>query len=160
MKDFVNDVGLGPAPLGSPGSAGLVAFPVELYQTPNLDLTVPNLGIELIPAKPGHFPVLVNANWIIDSASGTQTTPPTTRAGSDAGHVNFASQTSTKPSNASVNGANVPSMGDGNANAALTLRRIPNAPVIFDIVAGAQGTGTFAVRGRFSVSVNWVSVKS
>ena len=155
----MNDVlGNGAGPSGFPGGGGLVAYPDECFQTPQLDLTVPTLGIELVPAKPGYYPMFVNGRWLIESHAGTQTTPPTTQAGSDAGHVNFLANASTTPANADVNNANPPSISTSiNAGTVNTVQRIPNATVFFDVVAGAQGTGGFALRGKFTCIVKWVA---
>lgn len=158
MYDILGS-GAGPAPLGRAGGSGLVVYPDECFQTQQIDLTQVASSIELLPAKPGYFPVLIAAHFLIEATSGTQTTPLTCRAGSDAGHVNFFPTTANAPSNADVNATNVPSISTSiNAGSANNIQRIPNATVFFDITAGAQGTGGFTLRGKFNLIVKWVSV--
>lgn len=149
------NLGVGPIPEGVAGSGSLSAFPATTFQTQLLDLTQAQLNIELIPARPGYFPIPTSGNWVIEQASGTLVTPPTTRAGSDVGHTNFIPQAATTPSAANVNAANPPSLASGPANAGNTVQRIPNTPVILDVVAGASGTGAFALKGRLQITVFW-----
>lgn len=153
--------GIGPVQIGTAGSGTLVVFPGETYQTPLLDLTQITLGIELIPAKLGHIPRLsssVSSRWMVESFSGTQVTPATLQAGSDAAHSNFIAPVSTSPDNASVNAANPISFAQGPAEAAVTTQKIPGAPVIFDVVAPCVGTGLFSLKARFACFVTWVAV--
>lgn len=152
--------GLGPVSLKGDGSgSGLVAYPAEVFTTPLLDFTVPTLGIELVPAKPGHYPIqLTNPRTIIiESVSGTQATAAQIRAGSDPAHTNYLPLTN-QPSNANVNGAVPPSFAPG-SNVVNTTHRIPNTPVIFDLVTGAVGTAPgFVLKARYMTVVIWISV--
>ncbi len=152
------EAGLGPISEGSPGASSLVAFPVLQYQTPVLDLTVPNLGIEIIPAKPNHVPFLTGSVWIITAVSGTQTVPLVAQAGNNAAHSNIFPSNATSPSNADVNSAAVPSLGTGYSNA-ISTALLTNTPAIFDVTSGAQGTGGFILRGRLYVAVIWIAVR-
>jgi len=147
MQDFLGN-GLGP-------TNGLVVFPLETYVTDPIDLTLVTPGIEIIPAKPGHVPFLVGSTWIIEKASGTQTSPPTVQGGTNAAHNNvFTSNTS--PANADVTGATPPSISAGVGAAIPSPAAVTaNLPVIMDITAGATGTGTFAVVARLSVTIAW-----
>lgn len=153
MFDFL-EVGAGPIPSGT---AGLVSYPSETYATPILDLTVANLGIELVPAKPGHFAVSSGSEWIIESVNGTQVTQVTCQAGTDLAHVNFFTSFNGRPTNVEVNGVVPPSLGTGAPTAAQTLQRTSNTPVIFDVTVPATGTGGFALRARFCVRVRWIA---
>lgn len=153
--DFLG-TGTGPVQLGVSGSAGLVSYPTEVFVTPTLDLTIPNLGIEIIPAKPGHIPVVYLSRWIIYSVAGTQTTPATHRAGSNAAHTNIFASSTTTPSNANVNGA-VPISFAAGPSLVQPSNIQPNLPVILDVTAGAVGTGGFALRARLGVFVVWIA---
>lgn len=156
--DFLGN-GLGPVPGSNPGG-GLVAYPNETFETPILDLTVPQLGIELVPAKPGHIAFSILAATIIESVTGTQVTPATWRAGSDAARVNQSPLVST-PSNANVNAANPPCVGGLGGNIFTSpQQQFANTPVLLDVVSGASGTGGFSLRGRFSMSITWLAVGS
>lgn len=156
-----NSPGVGPEPLEGPGAvaASLVAFQAETYQTPLIDISQPLSGMELIPARPGHFPVLLNALygvWDIESVTGTQTSPVHLQAGNNAAHTNMFASTTT-PSNGDVNGANVPSLTFLNAtfNIAAPATQIPNATVFLDVTVPAAGTGGFKCMARLSVTVVW-----
>jgi hypothetical protein len=155
-SDFIGS-GAGPIPLGSPGSGSLAAYPVETFISPPIDLTLVTLGIELVPAKPFYFPWLVNANWLIESFTGTQTSPPTFNAGSDLAHLNFISSTSASPSNANTNASSPPAAvaGPPMVFPATPLRSIANATVFLDIASGAVGTGSFSLKARLVVDVAW-----
>jgi hypothetical protein len=159
INDFLGG-GLGPLPLSAPFvGGGLVAFPVESFTTPLLDLTQVALGIELAPAKPGHYAVPIgNMFIVVESKSGTQTTPPTTRSGSNAAHTNSFPQISTRPANADVAAVAVPGFILGPAAAAAGVQQIANAPVIFDLVSGALGAGGFSLFARFVGRFYWVPV--
>ena len=112
-------------------------------------------GIELVPAKPGYFPVFSSTKWVIQAVSGSQATPANVNAGSDGAHSNFfASQAS--PSNANVNASVPTSIIGGPTAAANTVKRILNAPVIMDITSGAQGTG-LVLRASLLVWVIWLT---
>lgn len=154
--------GVGPMSFGPQAGGGLVAFPCEAFETALLDLTVPNLGIEIIPAKPGHFPVLLNPLWIIEQFAGTQTAPGACNAGSNPAHNNFL-LSFTQPSNANVNAITTTpcTLSAGTPVApANSVTRIPNAPVILDITQGSAGTGGFVLKGRFVLYVFWVPAGS
>lgn len=151
------EFGAGPNPLSNSPGGGLGAYPIARFETPSLDLTVPHLGIELVPGKPGYISVIASTNWLIERVNGTQTTPLTCNAGSDAAHSNVIPSVAIQPTNADVNGANVPSLAAGQGQNAL-LKLIPGAPVILDITAGAAGTGSFALTGRYVVSVFYIAV--
>lgn len=156
-------LGTGPQTLEGPGtnSAAVVAYPVEPFQTPLLDLTKTYSNVELIPARPGYVPIVASGffpEWVIESVTGTQTSPPTIRAGNDAGHVNTIPSTATTPTNALVNTAVPPTVVTGPANPAVTLKRIPNAPVFMDITVAAQGTGGYSCLARLSIVVYWFAV--
>jgi hypothetical protein len=155
MDNF--ELGVGPIPESNPGG-GLISLPLISYQTPLLDLTKVTLGIELIPAKPGFVPFVASSFWSIEKASGTQTASPTTQLGSDVAHTNVYGPLAAQPSNADVNGANVPSIAQGNISS-FNLQLFPNAPCMFDVTAGAQGTGAFSLMGRFNVDVFWIQVR-
>lgn len=157
LTDFVQP-GLGPGLPGDPSSGiGVVAFPVETFETQTLDLTVANLGLELIPARPGYVPVFVSSYFVITASSGTQTSPLVSQAGQDAAHTNFwASQNGL--SNATVNAGTAPYASIGPmAAAAATVQRNKNATVILDVTTGAVGTGGFTLSGRFVVVVNFAA---
>jgi len=158
MFDFFTDGGLGPIPDGSPGAGSLVPFPLEVYQTPILDLTKPNLGIELFPAKPGYVALSNLVEWVITQVTGTQTGVLSAQAGSDPAHRNLFNSQATQPSNATVNGANPPSRS-GNQTLAFTVKLFPGAPVILDVTAGAVGTGGFTLNGFFVAYVFWMAVQ-
>lgn len=147
-------VGAGPVPLGP--TASLAAYPVEAFESPILNLATTTLGIEMIPAKPGYFPSLINLFWIITSKAGTQTTPPTCRAGANSTHDNLWTTSSTTPSNASVNGAAPPSVAFGPLTVNYAARALPNTPIIMDVTTGAQGTGGFTLRAKMLLVVFWL----
>ena len=157
-------LGMGPQSLEGPDllSASLSAFTMEIFQTPTLDLTKTYADVEIIPARPGFVPFLASANlnrWLIESITGTQTTPPTIRAGNDAGHSNFVTSTATTPSNAAVNAASPPSQITGPSAAAVTAKRFPGATVYFDLTSAAVGTGGYACRAKYTCAVIWVAVE-
>jgi hypothetical protein len=156
----------GPATFGPQIGGGLVAYPSEVYESPSLDLTVPNLGIELIPAKPAHVPVLLNQSgigvWIvIEAVAGTQTAAGTFIAGSNPAHTNYLTSVGLPP-NTSINATDpilaVPSAQIMNAftPTSNTLQRFPNTPVILDVTVGSSGTGGFALRGRIITVAYWL----
>lgn len=151
-------MGLGPQPLAGPGSgsAGSVAFPFEIYETPPLDLTKTYANIELVPAKFGHVPIQLSRFWIILSRSGTQVTPPTYKAGSDPTHTNFNPIDSANPTNVNVNGANPVSLATGVAGATTAL--IAGLPVFFDLTSPSAGTGGYACMAKFMTMIWWVSL--
>lgn len=151
--------GLGPSLFQGPGtpSAGAVAYPIEIYSTPILDLTKIVSGIEAIPARPGYIATQFNSRWIVQQLSGTQTSPPTYQMGSDPAHQNFVPSTAA-PSNASVNAiVGTPALGNGGL-LQTGLQFFPNAPVFFDVTAAAQGTGGFALLARHVSVVWWIAV--
>lgn len=150
--------GVGPQSL-EPGVAGAtVAYPPELYQTPLLDLTVaPQSNIELVPARPGHIPININRLWVIELLTGTQVTPATMQAGSDATQSNFMPLVSS-PTNANVNGFTTPFFFTGGSATLDTVKQLVNTPVFFNLVTPASGTGGFSLKGRLLVHVNWVSI--
>jgi len=156
MLDFISN-GLGPQSLAT-GAGARVAFPCEVFSTPVLDLTVLSSNIELVPAKPGHFPSGLTTRVIVEQFTGTQSTPATVRAGSDAGHVNYI-VASNAPSNASMNiGVSAPFVPNTNVTgSAVTTQRIPNAPVLLDITVAATGTGGFTLRVRYETTVIWAA---
>ena len=158
VRSSVN-LGLGPQALsGSQSNSGSAnAFPYETYQTPLLDLTMSQLGIEIIPARPGHIPLLFQIFWIMETLSGTQVTPLQAQMGSNAAHNNLA-PLSSAPSNATVNGFTTPFYTRGGASAGNGTQQIPNSPVFLDVVSGAQGTGGFALKGRLLVATYWVAI--
>jgi len=150
----------GPQALLVPGG-GLIAYPFEEYQTLLIDLTVGVAGIEVVPAKPNHAPVLYTARWIIEKHTGTQTVPATFKMGSDASHSNYTGLTSTGPSNTDVNNANPPSLSGyslGSLFLALTNKLLPNATIFLDTVAPAQGTGGFSLLARLTIQNYWLAV--
>lgn len=159
-SDYLGN-GLGGIPLGSPNAATLSAFPAEEYQSPLLDFTVPNLGVEIVPAKPGYVAVRMVAGaigFVIEQVAGTQTTPMTMNAGSDPAHTNIYISSTVRPANADVNTAVPPSIAATPTPAATTVQLFPNAPIVLDITAGAQGTGGFTLKGRFLIRVQWIPV--
>lgn len=156
-------VGLGPQQLEGPGSAsaGLGAFAFEFFQTPLLDLTKTYSNIELIPARPGFIPISSTnvEKWVIELVQGTQTSPPTVRAGSDAAHTNFINNQNNTPSNAIVNTTVPPAVTIGNnLNFVLPVQSLPGVPVFFDLVSPAQGTGGYIVKARYVCGIAWVPV--
>ena len=155
-------VGAGPSPLGSPGSGSLVMFPAESFETALLDLTVPNLGVEIVPAKPGYISVPNTAVWLIEQAQGNQTVPLSVQLGSDPAHVNWLASVSTFPTaaqfNACVGITPCEPGGVGFAGgAALALPHPPNTPIFMDVTAGAQGTGPMIFKARLVIWVFWVA---
>lgn len=160
-QDFLGP-GAGPISTGT-GGAGFGAYAVEAFESPILDLTTTALGVELVPARPFYTPRLITASWLIEKVAGTQTSPPTVRAGNDAAHGNFIGQMSTTPSNANTNAAATPCVVTGpTAGTALgpTVQTITNAPVLLDIVSGATGTGGFMLKARLVVLVLWFAPSS
>lgn len=157
-------VGAGPQSLEGQGllSASLGAYTLEVYQTPLLDLTKTYANIELVPARPGFIPCLlrsVNLNrWLLESASGTQTTPPTIRAGSDIGHSNFIPVDVTSPSNARVNAGIVPVQISGPPAAAIGVKQFPGLPIYFDVTIPAAGTGGYSAMAKYTCVVGWIAV--
>ena len=152
--------GQGPASLGSPGSGAIISFPYEMYQSPQLDLTQINLGIELVPAKPGYIATRQGSLWVIELVQGVQTVPLQVQAGSNAAHTNFFAS-SPVPSNVDVNGAVPPCFATSPVvtSAANTVQQFPNTPIIMDVTVGAQGTGGFALKGRLCSIVFWAPVQ-
>lgn len=148
--------GVGPAPLSTPGG-GLVTYPWESFQSPLLDLTVPNLGIELVPGRQNFIPLLVLFGWILEQISGTQVTPCVWTAGSDPAHSNLTSS-SANPSNTDVNTNVVPSVATLGIGASNTLQRVPGLPTFLDVTAGAAGTGNFTLRAKLVVQIRWSPV--
>jgi hypothetical protein len=152
-------IGTGPALLEGAGtnSAGEVAYLIEVFQTPLFNLTNTYSNIEIIPARPGYYPLAFNTAWIIESLSGTQTSPLTLRAGSNPGHSNIFPLQSTNPSNANVNVAVPPSIASGLTIAVPNnTQQIAKATVYMDITAPASGTGGFACTARMSFFVLWI----
>jgi hypothetical protein len=145
--------------LGPTGS--FITLSAESFVTDLIDLTTTPIGIETIPARPGHIPIIIIATWIIELVAGTQVTAATMQSGSNAAHNNFTAS-GQGPTNADVNGANPPSIGDGSSPLFVpipsTLPQIPNAPVYLDVTAPAQGTGGFALKARALITVTWMPV--
>lgn len=161
MFDFLG-VGAGPSALG-PGAGSAIAFPGEVYETGLLDLTVPNLGVEIVPAKPGYIPIGLSPVILVEQVAGTQTTPMSSQAGSDSAHTNFVVPGSVAPTNASINACvgNTPAVVGGlsvSGNAARAAQHFTNAPIILDITAGAQGTGGFILKARLVFTIFWTAV--
>lgn len=157
MGSFDQFAGAGAGPIPQGNSTGLVAYPNETFQTPVLDLTQVQLGIELVPAKPGHVFTVLFINWVITQASGTQTTPLTMQIGNDAAHTNICASQSIHPSNAEVAAAVPPAVCSA-SSLALSTKLFPNAPTFLDITAGAQGTGGFSLKGYFIITTIWMAV--
>ena len=154
--------GAGPSALGSPGGASLVRYPVEIYQSPLLDLSLIQT-VELIPAKPGHIPAcpVVQAFWIIEALNGTQILPPTWQVGSDPSHQNFiARQTTTTPFTGE--GTNPPYYTQIFTSFITTAPSLPNLPTYLDILSAATGNpangAAFQVIARLVVPVMWIAV--
>lgn len=156
--------GLGPLVLEPSDriSAGRVPYPLEIYTTPLLDLSQVVTDLEIVPARFGYVPVnRVSgvALWVIESIVGTQTTPPTIKAGSNTARTNFFASSSATPSNADVNGANVPSISNASsAIAAVGLQLLPNSPIYFSITSPAAGTGGYKCMARLVFNVAWTAV--
>lgn len=157
MLDFL-DAGLGPVPIGSPGGGSLVVFPFSVYETKTLDLTQLASNIEIVPAKPGHWPFATAGFFVIESTAGTQTSAASIRAGNDSGHVNLIAA-SAIPTNGDVNGANPPSFSSAFTAPANATQRFANLPCFLDITTAAQGTGGFTLLGRFQVTVFWLPIE-
>ena len=139
------------------GPSGTTAsLPGESFQTDLLDLTQPLLGIEVVPAKPGYAPIIFSPEWVIESVSGTQTSPPVYNAGTNPAHTNYNLAANT-PTNAATNAAVPPCLAVG-PSSTLPIQLTPNAPVIMDITAGAQGTGSFSLKARLLLTVAWIAV--
>lgn len=126
----------------------------EIFITDALDLTAIQSNIRLIPARTGFFPVMVSRNWIIETVVGTLTTGPTSRAGNDAGHVNFAASTANTPPAAGVNTFTAPFTSAANGFPSAGTTQIPGTDVLMDITLGAVGVG-LTLTARFGVGVNW-----
>ena len=150
--------GLGPEPLGSPGGGGLVAFPCETFQTLLLDLTKTVSGIELVPARNGHVAFQLASFWIIESTTGTQTSPPTVQAGNNGAHTNYIPSSGTTPSNANVAATVAPGVTAGPFAAGNSIQIPINSPVLLDVTSGATGTGNFTLMGRLVTLVTWSEV--
>lgn len=157
-------MGVGPQALQPTlvGGGASVAYPVELYQTPVLDLTKTLFGMELVPARPGHFPFQVFRWWLITQKNGTQTSPIAYRSGSNEAnaiqptpHNNFVSA-GASPSNADVNNVNlvIPCWAAGSSGAG-NAQRLTNKPIIMDITAAAVGTGNFSLFASLATFVAW-----
>lgn len=147
----------GPIQYGSLPGSGLVAYPVEAYQSALLDLTVAQSAIEFIPAKPGHVPVPLTWFWIIEKIAGTQTAPGTINLGSDPAHTNFTTSVG-MPINSDVNTASVSPVTLGIGALTLTpsiAQRFPNSPIYMDVSPSA-GTGGFVLKGRIIIITYWV----
>lgn len=153
MKDFLGP-GLGPERV-SPNAPSRVIFPPEIYVSPVLDLTVPTLGIEIAPARPGHAPLPIRSFWILLSKSGTQTSPATASVGTNAAHTNILPSSALTPSNANVNAAVTPPYPINGMTVAGNQALITNAPAILDITSGCTGTGGFSLRARFALILIW-----
>lgn len=158
--------GLGPQLLEGLGSisGSSTPFAFEIYTTPLLELTQAYTDIEIVPAKPGYFPVLCLpasvANIIIESVVGVQTSPPVYRAGSDPSRLNFMTETTT-PSNANVNAAaalGLPGASGGPINPAsqLSSKRFPGLPIYFSLVTPAVGTGGYSCKAKIVIPVIWL----
>lgn len=154
--------GAGPSALGSPGGASLVRYPVEVYQSPLLDLGIVQ-SVELIPAKPGFIPAcpVVQAFWMIEGLNGTQTLPPTWQVGSDPSHRNFIDrQTTTTPFTGE--GTTPPYYTQIFTSFLTNVPVLPNLPTYLDIVSAAAGTpangAAFQVLARLVVPVMWIAV--
>mgnify|MGYP006866179937 CR=1 FL=1 len=138
-----------------------VGFLVETFQTPLLDLTQTIDNLEFIPARPKHVPMyafnytLGSSCWIIESVTGTQTSPPTFSIGQDAARTNIVAATATTPSNADVNNAVVPSLGTALAVAVVSAQLLVNTPAYFKIATGAVGTGGYRCMAKFSLTIMW-----
>jgi len=138
-------------------------LPCETYQTPLLDLTQATLGIELVPAKPGYIPIGLTSIWLIETSTGTQTTPPSIQAGNDSAHTNIMANTSTTPSNANAASCvgNTPALAGGPSTASaaqLAAQHNQNAAVVFDVTAGGQGTGGYTLKGKLVLVIMWQAV--
>ena len=153
-------MGLGPQAFAGPGlgSGAALPFPLETYQTPLLDLTKTYSNIELLPARPGFYPVIISSMWLIESHSGTQTTPPTIQAGNDLNHVNIIPLSATRPSNANVNAIGQNGICTASAAAANTVQKIIGVPVFFDLTVPAVGTGGYSCFGHYVLIVCWMAV--
>lgn len=157
--------GVGPELLEGPGisSGSLVSYLTETFQSLPIDLTTIQGAIEIIPARLGHFPVCLAAQWVIESVTGTQVTPPTSFAGSNAAQNNFfVSGLNTTPSNANVNGASPPSLAAGPNGLIFipTTRQVSNATVYFGISSPAAGTGGYRCIARLVCRVIWMPVNT
>jgi hypothetical protein len=148
----------GPATYGKPPGGGLVSYPSEIYQSPLLDLTAVQLKIEIIPAKPGHIPLFLNFNWIIEAFAGTQTAAGSCNLGSNAAHNNYVASFG-PPTNANINSiTTVPNASFGVSSLVITanaVQRIVNAPVFLDIASGSTGTGGFVLKGKLAIRMIW-----
>lgn len=152
--------GLGPQLLEGPGtsSAGQIGYLIEAYQSPILDLTRTWSGIEILPARPGFIAMpSQGGGWLIEAASGTQTTSITYRAGNNSTHDNFQPSNS-NPNNANINAAVPPSIILTSTIPANTVKRFANLPVLLDVTVAAAGTGNFVLRGSLSIPVIWVPI--
>lgn len=149
--------GLGPQDLegAGSGSGAIISIPPEIYQTPLLDISIPFAGMELVQARPGYIPFAqLSGFWVIESVIGTQVTPATFRAGSDAGRINYI-PLAAQPSNTAVNTAQPPAITSAVVGAAVTVQLLPNVPIFMDLVSGASGTGGFKCMARFVLPIFW-----
>lgn len=153
MKDFLGP-GLGPERT-SPTAPARVILPPEIYVSPVLDMTVPNLGIEIAPARPGHTILPIRSFWIVISKSGTQTSPATASVGTNAAHTNILPSSATTPSNANVNAAVNPVYPINGMTVGGNQAILLNTPAILDVTAGTQGTGGYSLRARFAIILIW-----
>lgn len=138
-------------------SGSLVPLQMETYQTPLLDLTQTLSSMEMIPARPGYAPIPVIVNWVIESTTGVQTVVLKNNMGSNLAKTNYNPANTNGPSNVNVNGANPPSLAGG-IGIAPSVQLFANTPVLLDITAGAQGTGSFSLMGRLFMIVYWAPV--
>jgi len=153
--------GSGPQQLEGSGtnSAASNPYPVEVYQSPLLDLTKTVSNVEFVPARKGFFPLAITTSCIVESVSGVQTSPPTLRAGNNVTHDNFIATDTGDPTNAAVNAAVAPAYVGNliSSFVADTVMNFTNSPVLFDITAPAVGTGGYACMARFVTTVIWVA---
>jgi hypothetical protein len=155
-------LGLGPQSLQGPntGSGSSVAYPLEFYQTPLLDLTKTYSNIEIIPARPGYVALIFFTRWMIESKNGTQVTPITCQAGSNITKNNNLALNS-NPSNINVNNAStVPPCFVLGQSQLVPAPVLINTPILFDVVTPASGTGGFSLMARLFVSAIWAAVGS
>lgn len=152
-----SQMGTGPQILDGQSSGSACAYGPDVFQSPLLDLTTSYANVEILPARPGYYPLVISASWIIESASGTQTTPPTFQAGNDAAHTNILINQSTTPSNANVNAAAAPCRaGFATTNTSAATKRIAGSTVYFDLTVPATGTGGYSCKAKLSLLVFWI----
>jgi hypothetical protein len=152
-------LGTGPQQLEGPrtNSGTASPYPFDIYQTPLIDIAKTVSNIELVPARVGFYPVLFHMAIVAEKIVGTQTSPPTIRAGNNATHDNYVATDANDPTNAAVNASVAPALVGVLNLVSNTMKQATNAPVLFDITVPAAGTGGYSCMVKFVTTVTWIS---